>query len=189
MDNGIDTAHPFFLHRSHPYVRLDTLPAFSKVKPVRNGKWLGAQVYEVGMRGYFPGVGQWPPKSDSWFRRAKASVTFKQEIRLPGIARITWQPSGLTSMRWSVPIDEKRTLTLQCLVKQVSGLQALWFKLYYYAYEMWRYHVWFQDDDQKVLDNIDPLVPENLSQSDVVVVHWRRLAREARQPNSKGEAN
>jgi phenylpropionate dioxygenase-like ring-hydroxylating dioxygenase large terminal subunit len=187
MDNGIDTAHPFFLHRKHPYVRFDTLPAFAKVKPVRNGKWLRALVEDVSMGGDFPGFGQWPPARDRWFRRPKASVKFRQELRLPGVARITWEPSGLTSLRFSVPVDEKRTLTLQCLVRRANGLKAIWFKLHYYCYEMWRYHVWFQEDDKTVLDSIDPLVPEKLTQSDVAVVHWRRMAREARQPSPQTE--
>jgi phenylpropionate dioxygenase-like ring-hydroxylating dioxygenase large terminal subunit len=182
MDNGIDTAHPFFLHRKHPYVRFDRLPASAKVKPVRNGKWLRAAVEDVRMREDYPGFGVWPPAGDARFRRASANVVFRQEIRLPGIARVTWENTGLTSLRWAVPIDENRTLTLQCLVRQARGLSAAWFKFHYNYYEKWRYHVWFQDDDQKVLHQINPLVPENLTQSDVAVVHWRRMAREARPP-------
>lgn len=186
-ENGIDTAHPFFLHRNHPYVRLDKVPAFGKVRPVRNGKWLQAVVEDVGMKAEFPEVGQWPPRTDAWFRRPKA-FSFRQEVRLPGINRITWFPSGLTHLRWSVPIDEKRTLTLQALVKRTKGPAAAWFKLRYHLFEKWRYHVWFQVDDQKILDGLDPLVPEHLTQSDVVVARWRQMAgREARRPTGHAE--
>lgn len=186
-ENGIDTAHPFFLHRTHPYVRLDKVPAFGKVRPVRNGKWLQAVVENVGMRGEFPEIGRWPPRSDAWFRRPKA-FSFQQEVRLPGINRITWFPSGLVHLRWSVPIDEQRTLTLQALVKRTRGLAATWFKLHYHLFEKWRYHVWFQVDDQIILDGLDPLVPEHLTQSDVVVARWRQMAaREARRPQASSE--
>jgi hypothetical protein len=91
-------------------------------------------------------------------------------------------PDSYTHFRWGIPIDEKSTLNLQLLVMRARGLKALAFRLYYYLFEKWRYHVSFQKDDKIMSEAIERFTPEYLTQADSIIVKWRRMANEARQP-------
>jgi phenylpropionate dioxygenase-like ring-hydroxylating dioxygenase large terminal subunit len=175
VDNGVDLAHVPFLHRSHPLVRFKRLPSYFKVRSRREGPWLRASLEDVGFSADYPRIGRWP--RDLWLRRAgKPTAT---ACRLPGIVRISF-PDKYTHIRWAVPIDETTTQSLQMLVRHVGGLGAQWFKLYYYGWLKWLYHVSFQRQDEAVLETIEQLQPEALTQSDAIVIQWRRMAAQAR---------
>jgi nitrite reductase/ring-hydroxylating ferredoxin subunit len=175
LDNGVDTAHPAVLHRAHPFFRFRQMPSFAKPRPRREGKWLYAQIEDVDCgSAQFPGVGKWP-RDLSLRKPGKGVLT---GIRLPGVVRIGYS-DGTDHFRWAVPIDEKTSVTFQFLVKQASGLGALWFRLYYYFFKTFVYHIWFQWDDKKILETLDRLMPETLTQSDAVIIQWRRMARDA----------
>jgi nitrite reductase/ring-hydroxylating ferredoxin subunit len=175
VDNGADVAHVPFLHRKHPYVRFKLLPSFFKVSTRREGKWLRVVLDELGFEATYPRIGHWP--NDLSFRRRMGPA--QTSVRLPGIVRIVF-PGRYAHLRWSIAINENETLIFQSLVKPTSGFGAIRFKLFYHLWEKWMYHVSFQEDDQDVLTHIDRLAPEHLTQSDAIIVQWRRMAREAR---------
>ena len=177
VDNGADVAHVPFLHRNHPFVRFKRLPSYFKVSTKRDGKWLQVVTSDVGFEATYPRIGRWP--RDLRFRRAAPRP--QTTVCLPGIVRIDF-PGIYTHIRWSIAINEHETLVLQSLAKPVTGWAALRFKLFYHLWEKWMYHVWFQEDDQHMLAQIDRLAPEYLTQSDAIIVQWRRMAREARMP-------
>ena len=176
-DTGIDVTHPAVLHRKHPLLRFVMLPAFLKVGSHRDGPWLNVVYEDVHFEGDFPRIGRWP--RDLRFRRKTKGIAIS--IRLPGIVRIGY-PDSYTHFRWGIPIDEKSTLNLQLLVLRARGLKALGFRLYYYLFEKWRYHVSFQKDDKIMSEAIERFSPEYLTQADSIIVKWRRMALEARKP-------
>lgn len=183
VDNGVDTAHVPFLHRNHIFVRFKKMPAFARVSHRREGKWLRVVQEDIGFEGDFPRIGRWP--RDLRFRRK--ALPAQTSLRLPGIVRIVF-PGKYAHLRWSVPVDEDSTLIFQSLVRPASGLAAFRFRLFYHLWEKWVYHVSFQQDDKDLLVDIDRLVPEQLTQSDAVIVQWRRMAREARQSTAEESA-
>lgn len=175
VDNGTDAAHVPFLHRRHPYVRWKRMPSFFKVASERKGKWLHLRLQDLGWQAEYPRIGKWP--NDMAFRRAMAPTD--TSVRLPGLVRIVF-PSNYIHLRWSIAIDEHHSTVFQALVRTATGFSKWWFKAFYYFWEKWIYHVSFQDDDQDVLCAIDRLAPERLTQSDAIIVQWRRMAKEAR---------
>jgi len=177
VDTGIDVTHAQVLHRNNIRVRFSMMPAFAKVKSRREGPWLDAVLEDVQYEADFPRVGRWP--RDLRFRRFGPPVGIA--VRLPGITRIIDLGRNYVHYRWATPIGNDVTLNVQVLVRRTRGLGALWFKLYYHLFEKWRYHVSFQDTDKLMAEHIDRFVPEYPTQSDSIIMQWRRMAKEMRQ--------
>ena len=108
-------------------------------------------------------------------------MQFMSEIKLPGYLRVI-NPWFL--LQWSVPVDATSSRQYCWILRRARGLKAVCVWLYW--------HLWYkfvmrqflgQDrwvtEAQQAADALSQ--PEKLSVNDTGVIHWRRLASQARQ--------
>lgn len=205
VENGYDAAHAPYVHRDSLRWRtsMRLQPAWSgHVDTVQNGPYL-RQVRRGGPRGYeavFPRLGLWP--RHSWLRKALARVGQRnrkggaqtQEFRLPCIIRNQYW--YYTHIRWAVPIDANSTRNFQVLAGPYQGARARAFRLQYWLWHRWVFHLWFNGQDKEIVERLDYSAPETLFRPDSSLValrkyiegHVRRAPR-ATSPATPGRGN
>jgi phenylpropionate dioxygenase-like ring-hydroxylating dioxygenase large terminal subunit len=178
-ENGFDEAHAKYLHR---YGSLRTLfsqlPAWGIPKIVQDEPWITRAKIpgQAAFESDYPGLGRWP-KTRFWkkiIRRRGGTLS----VRLPGLLRSQYLADA--HYEWYVPIDEHQHRYLQFLVTRARGLGALFYRLRYFLYRRWLFHVQFNNQDAWMVELMPETSPERLFRPDVSITAWRRLCEHAR---------
>jgi phenylpropionate dioxygenase-like ring-hydroxylating dioxygenase large terminal subunit len=183
VENGYDAAHAPYVHRDslrwRTQMRLQ--PAWSgHVDTVVDGPYLRQKRRrdQAGHEAVFPRVGLWP--RHSWLRKALAKLGDRtkrggaqiQEFRLPCIIRNQYW--YYTHIRWAVPIDAATTRNFQVLVGPYQGARARAFRLQYWLWHRWVFHLWFNGQDREIVERLDYSAPESLFRPDSSLVALRK---------------
>jgi phenylpropionate dioxygenase-like ring-hydroxylating dioxygenase large terminal subunit len=177
-ENGIDEGHGKYLHRTSWYAFFLQLPAWIHSDVFEEpGGWLTRRSNSIGYQGDFPGLGKWP-KIHGW---KKQKVLSRASIRMPGALRIDL--GKYIHFEWYVPTTVGRHHYVQAVVKYATGLSAVLFRIRYWTYLRWVFHVEFNNQDARMVEMMQT-PPEILYRPDLSVIGWRRLGENPRQPAS-----
>ena len=181
-ENGFDEGHGKFLHRDSVFVAFRHPPAWihSEVVPDQDG-WITRKTTDFEFVSDYPGLGKWPKKR--FWKTTK--VLSRASIRLPGALRIHF--GEWIHFEWYVPTEPGRHRYLQFALKHTSGLDAAFFRLRYWTYLHWLFHVLFNDQDADVVEMMET-PPERLFRPDTSIIGWRKLCELARAPGAEGAA-
>jgi phenylpropionate dioxygenase-like ring-hydroxylating dioxygenase large terminal subunit len=180
IENGLDAAHAAYVHRDSLRWRtaMQMQPGWGgKVISEQRGKYLRQKRLAPGFEGDFPVVGRWPRhtrlrKALAKLGSRRAAPTPTQEFRLPCIIRnIYWY---YTHLRWAVPIDAHTTRNFQVFLGRYQGARARAFRLQYWLWHRWVFHMWFNGQDEHVLERLDYWAPEQLFRPDSSIVDLRK---------------
>jgi phenylpropionate dioxygenase-like ring-hydroxylating dioxygenase large terminal subunit len=176
-ENSVDEGHAAFLHRYHSLWTKFTRMAgwiVSLQGGDRRGDWVVRTADEIGGVGEFPGLGRWP-KFRFW-NRAPGRVTVS--YRLPGNIRVAY--GRYNHYNWYMPLDRERHHYFQFLVAQGNWLQRQVFRLRYWLYRRWLFHVRLNNQDSRMVRLMPETEPAPLYRPDASIAAWRRLCEEAR---------
>lgn len=170
-ENGFDEGHARYLHRRSLWMRFRQQPAWAvaRVMTTDDGRWLTRQRLEWGYEADYPGVGRWPRVAPPFAFRGGFART---AIRLPGALRVQYR--GWTHFEWYVPTTPGRHRYVQLAASWGSPAVGLLFRLRYWAYLRWLFHVDFNNQD-KWMVRLMETPPEVLYRPDAAIVAWRRL--------------
>lgn len=198
LENGYDAAHAPFVHRDSLRWRtqMSLQPAFSGyVDNEPRGQYL--RQIPRGQRGPnvadFPRLGHWPRYS--WLRKVLAKLGSRnqrpavvtQEFRLPCIIRNEYWYYSM--IRWAVPVDAETTRNFQVLLGPYTGARARAFRLQYWLWHRWVFHMLFNGQDKEIVERLDYSAPEVLFRPDTSLVGLRKYIeanvrrRRGRTPN------
>ncbi|MBI3077144.1 MAG: Rieske 2Fe-2S domain-containing protein [Deltaproteobacteria bacterium] len=174
VENHFDDAHANSLHRSALYSVFWRQPAWrTGIRVVRNGKWLEREFEGQYFEGEYPGLGRWPRHSTPK-RRAPVTVS----VQLPGTGRVAYRQ--FTAYKFFTPIDKGHFRFTQLVTKRATGLGPVIFRLQYWLYRRWLYHVLFNNQDMLMTKVSHTQGPERLFRPDVSITAWRKACEEAR---------
>ena len=209
-DNLCHDQHAPFLHRTAPELVFQPLfPHAGRIsaEPLANGKGIGYVAGKGVNEADYPGLGRFPPRSESWYRvlrpvgrgkeidpetspaAVRHGIRHRQMSLLPSVTLIG-RPSGEYFMcRWITPVDEKTTLYYTfSLFRRRGKLRTLIDRVGWVFWLSWAHDWLFSDQDKRILDNIETK-SELLSANDTGVAAWRRFAAaNARRPPEATEA-
>ncbi|MDP3768734.1 MAG: Rieske 2Fe-2S domain-containing protein, partial [Dehalococcoidia bacterium] len=176
VENHFDEAHASYLHRNALYSVFRRLPAWRYgLKIVHDGKWLERRFDGEEFGGEYPRLGYWPRKRIWDFdRRARVKVS----VRLPGTGKVTRRQ--FTAYKFFVPIEKGRFRFVQLATKRAGRLGRIIFRIKYWLYRRWLYHVFFNDQDMLMTRVSHTEGPEQLFRPDASIIAWRKLCEEAR---------
>lgn len=168
-ENGFDEGHAKYLHRSAAIMTFIRMPAYStvEVKP-DDGPWITRKTISLAFEADFPGLGRWPKRR--FWKRSKGGS--RVSIRLPGLLRVN--RGHLLHFEWYVPTTSGNHRYLQFVVQHRKGLRAVLFRLYYWTYFRWIFHVQFNDQDASMVELMQT-PPERLYRPDISLIAWRHL--------------
>lgn len=173
-ENGFDEGHVKYLHRTAWRSFFAQMPGFSKVKIVQDeGRWITRNGFDVVFAADYPGLGRWP-KQRFWKRRGPGS---RLSIRMPGVLR-SKRLGQYLHFEWYVPTEAGHHRYLQFVVWHAAGLRALGFRLYYWLYLRWMFHVQFNNQDACMVE-LMTTPPERLYRPDISLIAWRHLCEAA----------
>lgn len=175
VENHFDDSHAYYLHRTALYSlfwRMAAWRAGSRVVPA--GKWLERQYEGLEYEGDYPGLGRWP-RRPFWPQKA---ARIKVSVRLPSTGRVAFQE--FTGYKFFTPVDKNRFVFVQLLAKRATGIGALVFRLKYWLFRRWLYHVLFNNQDMLMVKVSHTKGPEHLFGPDRSITGWRKLCEEAR---------
>jgi phenylpropionate dioxygenase-like ring-hydroxylating dioxygenase large terminal subunit len=180
-ENGYDEAHAKYLHR---YGSLWTLfrhiPAWSKreggSRIDAEGVWLSRPPNNIGMQADYPDLGVWPPSH--WWKSRKRGSKNTISIRLPGC--LVSQYKSHAHYEWYVPLDRDHHRYAQFLVTRARGWAAWEYRLRYWLYRRWLFHVQFNGQDGWMVELMPETGPERMFRPDASITAWRRLCEHAR---------
>jgi phenylpropionate dioxygenase-like ring-hydroxylating dioxygenase large terminal subunit len=174
-ENGIDEGHAGYLHRGAVWALSRQVPAWRliHVGPSEDGEWMLRIPDRTVFEDTYPRVGRWPPKPFFWQTRARGPIAVG--FRLPCWLRIN-RPNW-SAYEVYVPADETHYRSVMFLAKQAEGLQALWFRAWYWLYRRWAYHGQFNGQDQEMIEAMQ-IPPERLYRPDVSITAWRKLCEQ-----------
>lgn len=183
VENHFDDSHAYYLHRNAQYSLFWHMAAWRiGTRVVHAGKWLERQYDRLEYEGEYPGLGRWPQRQfwpkKSW--RAKVSV------RLPSTGRVAFR--AFTGYKFFTPVDSNHFIFVQLLAKRTTRFAAMLFRLQYWLYRRWLYHVLFNDQDMLMVKVSHTKGPERLFGPDASIIAWRKLCEEARCDGSPLEA-
>ena len=183
LENGYDAAHAPFVHRYSMrwQTQMALQPAYSGyVDNEPQGKYLrqiprGGRAPNIAT---YPRIGEWPRYS--WLRKALAKLgdrnrrpgTVTQEFRLPCIIRNHYWYYSM--VRWAVPVDANTTRNFQVLLGPYTGNRALAFRVQYWLWHRWVFHMWFNGQDKEIVERLDYSAPEVLFRPDSSIVGLRK---------------
>jgi hypothetical protein len=161
------------------------LPAWTDVKIGQNGPWITREKRpgRVAFVVDYPGLGRWP-KVHFWNKISRAQGG-ALAIRLPGCL-VSQYPTH-AHYEWYVPIDKGHYRYLQFLVTRGRGFKALAYRLRYWLYRRWLFHVLFNDQDGWMVRLMPETSPVRLFRPDASIAAWRRLCEHARGADDGGE--
>ena len=169
-ENGWDSSHALYLHRDawFTFFRKKPVWGISRIAMDDDG-WLTRYRVESHVQDVYPRYGRWP-KLRPW---EVASFPARVSVRLPGLLRVRY--TFWTHYEWYVPVDRDHHRYLQFLVRHVSGLAALRFRLEYALYLRPLFHGHFNGQDAKMVELMPESFPERLFRPDVSITSWRKL--------------
>lgn len=178
-ENGFDEAHAKYLHRYGAlWTMFRQMPAWTEVKISQNGPWLTREKRpgQVAFQSDYPGLGKWP-KLHFW-NKLIASGGGALAIRLPGLL-VSQYPTH-AHYEWYVATDSQHYRYLQFLVTRASGLKALAYRLRYWLYRRWLFHVLFNNQDGWMVRLMPETSPDRFFRPDASITAWRLLCEHAR---------
>lgn len=174
VENHFDDAHANYLHRTALYSLLWRQPAWrTGIRVVRNGEWLEREFEGQYYEGDYPELGRWPRH-----RLPKKRAPVKVSVRLPGTGRVAYLQ--FTAYKFFIPIDRDHFRFVQLVTRRTSRPGGVLFRLQYWLYRRWLYHVLFNNQDMLMTRVSHTRGPERLFRPDVSITAWRRLCEEAR---------
>ena len=129
----------------------------------------------------YPGLGKWP-KMRPW---KTTKVLSRASIKLPGVLRIHF--GEWVHFEWYVPTTVGRHRYFQVALKHTGGLDAVMFRVRYWTYLRWVFHVEFNNQDARVVEMMET-PPELLFGPDASIIGWRKLAETARSSGATGQS-
>lgn len=180
-ENGFDEGHGKFLHRDSIFVTFRHPPAWihSEMIPEDDG-WVTRQTTDYEFVSDYPGLGKWPKKR--FWKSTK--VLSRASIRLPCALRIHF--GEWVHFEWYVPTVPGHHRYLQFALKNTSGLAGAFFRLCYWTYLYWTFHVRFNNQDADVVEMMET-PPEKLFRPDTSIIGWRKLCERARPSGPTGD--
>jgi hypothetical protein len=97
---------------------------------------------------------------------------------MPGSSKV--QYADYTHYTWFEATDKDHHRYYQYLVAPATGLGALLFRLRYWLYRRWVFHVQFNNQDARMVELMPDTAPERLFRPDASITAWRRLCEHAR---------
>ncbi len=176
-ENSVDEGHAAYLHRyGSLWTKFSRMAGWivSRHGGQRQGDWLVRTADEVGGVGVYPGLGLWP-RFEFWQR---ASGRVAVSYRLPGNIRVAY--GSYNHYNWYVPLDKDRHHYFQFLVMQGNWWQRQVFRLRYWTYRRWLFHVRLNNQDSRMVRLMPETDPAPLYRPDASIAAWRRLTEEAR---------
>jgi len=176
-ENSVDEGHAAYLHRYGALWTLFTRMGgwiVSMQGGAPKGAWVVRTADEIGGVGEYPGLGRWP-KFRFW-NRVKGRVTVS--YRLPGNICVAY--GSYSHYNWYMPLDRERHHYFQFLVMQGNALQRLVFRLRYWLYRRWLFHVRLNNQDSWMVRMMPETEPAPLYRPDASIAAWRRLCETAR---------
>jgi phenylpropionate dioxygenase-like ring-hydroxylating dioxygenase large terminal subunit len=176
-ENAYDDAHAKYLHRYGALMTMfSRLPGWSETQGggVVQGDWLTRPNSPIRLEGDFPGLGRWP-RHRFWNRPGRGPSV---AIRLPGSLQVRYR--DYTHYTWYVPVDQGHHRYYQLLTTRARGLKRALFRLRYWLYRRWIFHVQFNDQDAWMVELMPETAPERLFRPDASITAWRRLCEHAR---------
>jgi phenylpropionate dioxygenase-like ring-hydroxylating dioxygenase large terminal subunit len=173
-ENGFDEGHGKYLHRDSIFVFFKHPPAWIHSDVIHDpGGWITRSTNDYAFQSDYPGLGVWP-KMHFW---KTTKIMARASIRMPGVLRIDF--GEWMHFEWYVADDQGHHRYLQFAVKRTSGLSAALFKLRYWTYLRWCFHVEFNNQDAQVVE-LMRTPPELLYRPDTAIVGWRKLCEKPR---------
>jgi phenylpropionate dioxygenase-like ring-hydroxylating dioxygenase large terminal subunit len=168
-ENGFDESHGKYLHRDSLMMFFSSPPAYVRtaIGP-DDWHWITRKTTQAAPSGDYPGLGVWPKKRFWKFMRAIVTVS----IALPGVLRVHY--GKWIHFEWYVPSQDGNHRYLQAVVKNVTGIGALLFRLRYWLFLRWVFHVQFNDQDNAMVEMMQT-PPEQLFGPDHSLISWRTL--------------
>ena len=180
-ENGFDEGHGKYLHRDSWFATFLQLPGWIHSDVIHEeGGWITRKASEVGYQGDFPGLGKWPQIS-GWKTQ---KVLSRASIKMPCTLRIDL--GKYIHFEWYVPTTIGHHRYLQTVVRHTSGFNALLFRLRYWAYIRWIFHVEFNNQDASMVETMQT-PPEILYRPDRSIIGWRKLCEDARLGTAPGD--
>lgn len=183
MDNAIDAAHAFYLHRPAAWILFDQIPAYVKVKMVPTAfedpeRFVSYVVTEGPPEADYPNVGRWP--RSRWWRRRKNEFSGHNAIGLPGVFIL--RGPRWTHVRWGVPLDADTTRNYMWAIKRGNTITRALFAANFWLWLRWLFYYNFSAQDKWLTESVDyhNLDHEKLTGTDQTVQAWRRLSKNAR---------
>jgi len=174
-ENGYDEGHGKYLHRFSWWVYPTVAPAWVHSTAADAGEgWIYRKRSDGAYQSEYPGLGVWPKQKASQTKRPFGHVS----IRLPGVLR-TKQRGGWMHFEWYVPTTVGHHRYIQVVVKNTSFLDGLKFRLQYWTYIRWLFHVAFNNEDALVVEMMET-PPELLYRPDLTIIGWRKMCEGAR---------
>jgi phenylpropionate dioxygenase-like ring-hydroxylating dioxygenase large terminal subunit len=186
MENCIDAGHAKYLHRTAIWVFFREMGAWSQgvdMVPSEDGRWIGRIIGPTVAHDYYPGLGDWP-KTRPWKKPpntgtpGKPNKAAQLDSRLPCICRPGHANRGYQGYQIFVPIDATHHRAIMLSMKRARGIEALKFRLKYWADIFWVHDLGFQRfQDQRVIEMMS-IPPERLYRPDKSITAWRRWCHE-----------
>src|SRR5262249_10659670 len=128
---------------------------------------------DVGMQGDYPGLGRWP-KLHRWQRSGRVKVA----VRLPGSSQITYP--DYVHYTWFEAVDSDHHRYYQFLVRHETGPKAVLFRLRYWLYRRWIFHVQVNKQAARRAGLRPETAPARLPRPHAPTPAWGRLGEHAR---------
>ena len=168
-ENGFDESHGKYLHRDSLMMFFSSPPAYVRTVIGPDGwHWITRKTTKAAPFADYPGLGRWPHKRFWKFMRAIVTVS----IALPGVLRVHY--GKWIHFEWYVPTQDGNHRYLQFVVKNTTGFGALFFRLRYWLFLRWVFHVQFNDQDNAMVEMMQT-PPEQLFGPDHSLIAWRTL--------------
>lgn len=181
-ENGFDEAHGKYLHRDLLFVTFRHPPAWVHSDVFDEpGGWITRRTKDYAFQSDYPGLGKWP-KMRPW---KTTKVLSRASIKLPGVLRIHF--GEWVHFEWYVPTTVGRHRYFQVALKHTGGLDAVMFRVRYWTYLRWVFHVEFNNQDARVVEMMET-PPELLFGPDASIIGWRKLAETARSSGATGQS-
>lgn len=172
-ENGFDEGHAKYLHRNAWMMFFLLMPGFSRVnvEPDDEAPWVTRKVQQVEFESDYPVVGKWP-RGRFWKRKRRGA---RVSIRMPGLLRVAYPT--IIHFEWYVPTEAGRHRYLQFLVNRQGGWHGVAFRLWYWLWFRWFFHVQFNNQDASMVE-LMRTPPERLYRPDISLIAWRHLCEE-----------
>ena len=185
-ENGFDEAHAKYLHRyGCIWTFFRQLPAWTIARIEQDGPWITRQKMpgNTAMVADYPGLGAWP-KVNFWNKVIKGRGG-GLSLRLPGLLRSQYERDA--HYEWYVPVDRDHYRYLQFIVTRGGPLRYFFYKLQYWSYRRWLFHVQFNNQDSWMVRTMkEEAYPVKLFRPDSSIFAWRRMCEHPRGESDEG---
>src|SRR5262249_47280978 len=104
----------------------------------------------------------------------------------PGSSQVTYP--DYVHYTWFEAVDKDHHRYYQFLVRHETGAKAALFRLRYWLYRRWIFHVQFNNQDARMVELMPETAPERLFRPDASITAWRHLCEHARGEEPPGQS-